>query len=128
MKAKLPCCYAKTLSVQTRANDPAEFGAFVAAEMEKWGKVVRTANIKAEYARSCFTDEVYVHYGKRPPVNGIEAMMAHCRTFGRICLSEPVLWNRTHPSWSVRRPLKPGPASARVPGKPCRFFPLKRRL
>jgi tripartite-type tricarboxylate transporter receptor subunit TctC len=37
-----------TLSVQTRANSPAEFGAFVAAETEKWGKVVRTANIKAE--------------------------------------------------------------------------------
>jgi tripartite-type tricarboxylate transporter receptor subunit TctC len=36
------------LSVQTRANSPAEFGAFVAAETEKWGKVVRTANIKAE--------------------------------------------------------------------------------
>lgn len=37
-----------SLSVQTRANTPAEFGAFIAAEMEKWGKVVRTANIKAE--------------------------------------------------------------------------------
>lgn len=37
-----------SLSVQTRANTPAEFGTFVAAEMEKWGKVVRTANIKAE--------------------------------------------------------------------------------
>ncbi|HEY0339006.1 MAG TPA: tripartite tricarboxylate transporter substrate binding protein [Burkholderiales bacterium] len=36
------------LSVQTRANTPADFGAFVAAETEKWGKVVRTANIKAE--------------------------------------------------------------------------------
>src|SRR6185436_13209766 len=37
-----------SLDVQTRANSPAEFGAFVAAETEKWGKVVRTANIKAE--------------------------------------------------------------------------------
>jgi len=37
-----------SLSVQTRANTPAEFGAFVAAEKEKWGKVVRTSNIKAE--------------------------------------------------------------------------------
>lgn len=36
------------LSVQTRANTPAEFGAFVAAETQKWDKVVRTANIKAE--------------------------------------------------------------------------------
>jgi tripartite-type tricarboxylate transporter receptor subunit TctC len=37
-----------SLSVQTRANTPAEFGKFVAGEMEKWGKVIRTANIKAE--------------------------------------------------------------------------------
>ena len=37
-----------SLSVQSRANTPAEFGAFVAAETAKWGKVVRTANIKAE--------------------------------------------------------------------------------
>jgi tripartite-type tricarboxylate transporter receptor subunit TctC len=27
---------------------PTEFGAYVAAETEKWGKVVRLANIKAE--------------------------------------------------------------------------------
>ena len=27
---------------------PAEFGEFIAAETEKWGKVVRAANIKAE--------------------------------------------------------------------------------
>ncbi len=37
-----------SLSVQSRANTPAEFGAFVAAETAKWSKVVRTANIKAE--------------------------------------------------------------------------------
>jgi tripartite-type tricarboxylate transporter receptor subunit TctC len=34
------------LNVETRANTPDEFRAFVAAEMEKWGKVVREANIK----------------------------------------------------------------------------------
>ena len=27
---------------------PAEFGAYVAAETEKWGKVVRSAGVKAE--------------------------------------------------------------------------------
>jgi tripartite-type tricarboxylate transporter receptor subunit TctC len=37
-----------SLSVQTRVNTPAEFGAFGASEIKKWGKVVRTANIKAE--------------------------------------------------------------------------------
>lgn len=37
-----------TLSVQARANTPADFGAFVKSETEKWGKVVRTANIKTE--------------------------------------------------------------------------------
>jgi tripartite-type tricarboxylate transporter receptor subunit TctC len=37
-----------TLSVQSRANTPAEFAAFIAGEMAKWGKVIRTANIKAE--------------------------------------------------------------------------------
>ena len=36
----------KQLNVETRANTPEEFRAFVAAEMEKWGKVVREANIK----------------------------------------------------------------------------------
>jgi tripartite-type tricarboxylate transporter receptor subunit TctC len=27
---------------------PAEFGAYVAAEVDKWGKVIRTANIKPD--------------------------------------------------------------------------------
>jgi tripartite-type tricarboxylate transporter receptor subunit TctC len=36
----------KTLNVDTRENTPAEFRAFVAAETEKWGRVVRDANIK----------------------------------------------------------------------------------
>jgi tripartite-type tricarboxylate transporter receptor subunit TctC len=34
------------LNVESRENTPAECGAFVAAEMEKWGRVVREANIK----------------------------------------------------------------------------------
>ena len=34
--------------------------------------------------RSCFTDDVHVFYDGRPPVNGIEAVMAHFRTFGRM--------------------------------------------
>jgi tripartite-type tricarboxylate transporter receptor subunit TctC len=29
-------------------SSPAEFGKFIAAETEKWGKVIRAANIKAE--------------------------------------------------------------------------------
>jgi len=36
----------KELSVETRANTPEECRAFVASEMEKWGKVVREGNIK----------------------------------------------------------------------------------
>ena len=36
----------KQLNVEARQNTPAEFRAFVAAEMEKWSKVVREANIK----------------------------------------------------------------------------------
>ncbi len=36
----------KQLNVDTRANTPDEFRAFVAAETEKWGKVVRDAGIK----------------------------------------------------------------------------------
>jgi tripartite-type tricarboxylate transporter receptor subunit TctC len=34
------------LNVETRQNTPEEFRAFVAAEMDKWGRVVRDANIK----------------------------------------------------------------------------------
>src|SRR5215470_6199125 len=34
------------LNVESRANTPQEFRAFVAAEMDKWGRVVREANIK----------------------------------------------------------------------------------
>jgi hypothetical protein len=30
------------------AGSPAEFGKLVAEETEKWGKVIKTANIKAE--------------------------------------------------------------------------------
>jgi ketosteroid isomerase-like protein len=37
-----------------------------------------------EQVRSCFTDDVHVHYDERPPVSGIEAVMAHFRTFGRM--------------------------------------------
>jgi len=37
-----------TLSVQTRANTPADFGAFVKAQTDKWGKIIRGANIKAD--------------------------------------------------------------------------------
>ena len=37
-----------TLSVQVRANTPAEFGAYVKSETEKWGKIIRGANIKAD--------------------------------------------------------------------------------
>lgn len=36
------------LNAQTRPNTPAEFGAFVAAETEKWDKVVREGDIKVE--------------------------------------------------------------------------------
>jgi tripartite-type tricarboxylate transporter receptor subunit TctC len=36
----------KQLNVETRANTPSEFRAFVASEMDKWGRVVREANIK----------------------------------------------------------------------------------
>jgi tripartite-type tricarboxylate transporter receptor subunit TctC len=36
----------KSLSVETGANSPEQFGAFVRAESQKWGKVVHDANIK----------------------------------------------------------------------------------
>jgi len=36
----------KQLNVEFRENRPEEFRAFVAAEMEKWGRVVREANIR----------------------------------------------------------------------------------
>jgi tripartite-type tricarboxylate transporter receptor subunit TctC len=36
----------KQLNVESRENAPEEFRAFVAAEMEKWGRVVREANIR----------------------------------------------------------------------------------
>lgn len=36
------------LSVQVRANTPAEFGAYVKSETEKWGKIIRGAQIKPE--------------------------------------------------------------------------------
>jgi tripartite-type tricarboxylate transporter receptor subunit TctC len=36
------------LGANVQTGSPAEFGKFLAAETEKWGKVIRTANIKAE--------------------------------------------------------------------------------
>jgi tripartite-type tricarboxylate transporter receptor subunit TctC len=36
----------KQLNVESRQNTPEEFRAFVASEMDKWGRVVREANIK----------------------------------------------------------------------------------
>ena len=41
-----------------------------------------------ELVRSCFTDDVHVHYDERPPVSGIDAVMAHFRTFARMENSE----------------------------------------
>jgi ketosteroid isomerase-like protein len=37
-----------------------------------------------QQVRSCFTEDVHVHYDQRPPVSGIEAVMTHFRTFGRM--------------------------------------------
>jgi len=37
-----------------------------------------------EQVRSCFTEDVHVHYDKRAPVNGIDEVMAHFRTFQRM--------------------------------------------
>ena len=37
-----------------------------------------------QQVRSCFTDDVHVHYDERPPVSGIDAVMAHFRTFDRM--------------------------------------------
>ena len=37
-----------SLSVQIRANTPADFGAYVKSETGKWSKIVRAANIKPE--------------------------------------------------------------------------------
>jgi tripartite-type tricarboxylate transporter receptor subunit TctC len=36
----------RQLNVEARANTPEEFRGFVASEIDKWGKVVREANIK----------------------------------------------------------------------------------
>jgi tripartite-type tricarboxylate transporter receptor subunit TctC len=36
----------KQLNAEFRENTPEEFRGFVAAEMEKWGRVVREANIR----------------------------------------------------------------------------------
>jgi tripartite-type tricarboxylate transporter receptor subunit TctC len=36
----------KTLNVESRPNTPEDFRAFVAAEMEKWSRIVKDANIK----------------------------------------------------------------------------------
>ena len=38
----------KALGVQGIGSTPAAFGAFFNAEMERWGKVIRDANIKAQ--------------------------------------------------------------------------------
>lgn len=37
-----------SLSVQIRPNTPADFGAFVKSETDKWGKIIRGASIKPE--------------------------------------------------------------------------------
>ena len=36
------------LNVETAANTPADFAAFLAAETEKWGRLVREAGIKPD--------------------------------------------------------------------------------
>ena len=36
------------LGLTPLAGSPADFGRFIAAEAEKWGKVIRAANIKVE--------------------------------------------------------------------------------
>jgi tripartite-type tricarboxylate transporter receptor subunit TctC len=36
------------LSVQAKPNSPAEFAAFFKSELDKWGRVIREANIQLE--------------------------------------------------------------------------------
>jgi tripartite-type tricarboxylate transporter receptor subunit TctC len=36
------------LSVQAQPNSPAEFAAFFKSELDKWGRVIREANIQLE--------------------------------------------------------------------------------
>ncbi len=48
------------LSVQARQNSPAEFAAFFQAELDKWGKVIREANIKLGQAG---LDAVFLQQG-----------------------------------------------------------------
>jgi tripartite-type tricarboxylate transporter receptor subunit TctC len=37
-----------SLSVEAKPNSPAEFAAFFQSELDKWGKLIREANIKLE--------------------------------------------------------------------------------
>jgi tripartite-type tricarboxylate transporter receptor subunit TctC len=37
-----------SLSVEAKPNSPAEFAAFFQSELDKWGRVIREANIKLE--------------------------------------------------------------------------------
>ena len=38
-----------TLGTQPLANSPEEFATFIRNEREKWGKVIKTANIKSDF-------------------------------------------------------------------------------
>ena len=39
---------------------------------------------RPEQVRSCFTDDIQAHYDQRPPVRGIEELMAGFQTFKRM--------------------------------------------
>ena len=44
-----PCAQARVGGTVLPTGSPAEFGAFIAAETEKWAKVVQFAGIKPDY-------------------------------------------------------------------------------
>jgi hypothetical protein len=65
MKARLA-----DLSATPLPGSPADFGKLIAAETEKWGKVIRAANIKAEQrfsVRATLLYRIRDFFGIRPP-------------------------------------------------------------
>src|SRR5262249_62083615 len=64
---------------------PAEFGAYMAAEIEKWGKVIRAANIKMEGLREADGRETQGgRYETSPPKAISASRRGRCRPPGRI--------------------------------------------
>ena len=113
-----------TLNVEYRVNTPDDFRAFVAAEMEKWSRVVKEANIELGLtpARLYWWSMIFSENRCPSPI-GVEDMLFGIMLYGAISMCLP------HVSPAPRRSSAPSASPTGSPRNTChKTRPAARRV